>query len=217
MKTFDELTHEEILALDDKGIQRYCDLECAKEGAPLLPPEPGEKPEKPAHEPDVEVYGAGGEYFRSQEAAIAVAEAINQGKPITWGYAPGGDYRQRKINGTKDEAEAVSGERFFSPAKWDEVKGEMLAYNEAKTRWEEEKKEYDDAVKARSRVTEWIWDKISEARETERQREKFSSLLTRYVDLAEGNEATAMKFLLQAHPEAEEFLAPAEDEKADSP
>jgi hypothetical protein len=206
MRAFEDLSHEEILGLGEGEIERYCNLACAQEGAPLLPPEPGEKPEKPTHEPDVEVYEAGGEYLRSQEAALAVADAINKGGPLSWDYAPGGDYNQRRIKGAKDDARTVKGARFYSVAKWEEIKGEMLAYSEAKKRWEEEKKEYDEAVEARSRVTEWIWEKIAEVREAERQRERFAALLTRYLDLADGDEAVARKFLLDAHPEAEEFL-----------
>lgn len=206
MRAFEDLSNEEILALTDEDIQRYCDLACAQEGAPLLPPEPGEKPVKPDHEPDVPVFSAGGEYFLSQEVALGVAEAINAGRPVTWDYA--GGWPHKRITGTKEYAEAVAASRFFSAAKWEEVKGEILAHEEAKTRWEKEKKEYDEAVKARSRVTEWIWDKISEVREAERQRERFTSLLTRYLDLADGDEVVARKFLFDAHPEARDFLEP---------
>jgi hypothetical protein len=120
------------------------------------------------------------------------------------------------IKGTKDSAETVKGARYYSVAKWEEIKGEMLAYSEAKSRWDEEKKEYDEAVKARSRVTEWVWEKIAEVREAERQRERFAALLARYLDLADGDETVARKFLLDAHPEAEEFL-PKETEVRELP
>ena len=40
MKRFDDLSEPEIVALSDADISRWIDLECAYEGAPLLPPCP---------------------------------------------------------------------------------------------------------------------------------------------------------------------------------
>lgn len=204
MKTFDELATEEILALTDSEIERYINLECARSGVPLLPPEPGPGPEKPTTEKDVTLYAVGSFEFREQEAALRIADAINAERPVATKYASGPSY-QRIIDGPADAA-SVTANTYYSCERWAEVGSELLAYEEAHRRWEAERDEYTKAVKARDGAAEWIWNRIGEVREEERQRRRTVALLERYVELADGDEAVARKFLLDVEPEAAKYL-----------
>lgn len=210
MKTFDELTDAEVLALTDAEIERYIDLECARAGVPLLPPEPGPEPEKPQADKDVTLYEVGGHSFREQEQALRVAAAINSEHPVETKYASGPGY-QRIVGGPADEA-TVTTSSYFSRERWDAVGAELIAYEEAKQQWERERDEYRKAVSRRNSTVEWVVDRISTVREGERQRERYANLYLRYLGLADGDEVVARKFLLDAEPEAAKYLPEGEEE-----
>lgn len=210
MKTFDELTDAEVLALTDAEIERYIDLECARAGVPLLPPEPGPKPEEPAAEKDVTLYEVGGDLFRDQETALRVAGVINEAGRVRLDYIPGPGFT--RIVGGADEPVSVQAVAHYSAARWDEVKAAVHAYEEAKGRWDAENSEYNKALSARRKSVEWVWDRIHEVREGERRRERYLSLLRRYIDLADGDEVLARKFLLDSEPEAAKYLPEGEEE-----
>ena len=62
MKRWYDYTDEELLEIhgDPEAFAKLLDLECAYEGAPLMPEDPGPKPEVCAAQHDVTLYAVGG-------------------------------------------------------------------------------------------------------------------------------------------------------------
>lgn len=207
MKRFDELKGHEILALTEEQIQWHMDFACAEDGAPLMPPHPGDAPPLVKATPDRVLYEVDGLYFDTIEDAQEVATLVNSKRRFQLDYAPGGDYTNR-IAKPKDNPIGVDSTPAFTLNHWDTVKAEVLAYQSAKDRWERDLKEWNDASNKRARAAGWVIERIDEEREKDAQRTRFESELKRYIELANGDEEMARKFLLKARPEAADYLPP---------
>lgn len=204
-KRITEMEREEILALTDEEIDRLTDYECALAGAPMLPPHPGPKPEEPSDERDAVVYEVGGEAFEDEDEANEVAATINRGHRVDLTYTPGYGYHKR-ITGRAMDLVRVTKTRAYSAAKWDAVQREHATFNDRRRVWEERSKEYDAATKARAEIVDRVSGIVSDAAQWDADRTRFTSLWHRYLGLADGEPEIARTFLLNAYPEADEFL-----------
>lgn len=205
MKGFDRLTDAEILALTDDQIAYYMDLACAEEGAPLMPPDPGREPTKPAYQPDVTLHACGGFLFFDAETAARVADVVNGLRRAETKYVSGPRYE--KTAHIETDPVRLTTEKVYSPELWDQIKNEVNDYGERKQSWDARVKEHTEASKARDKVTAWIREKIEQVRDDDYQRERYTRELARYIELAEGDREMAVRFLFKAHPEAEKYLA----------
>lgn len=205
LRRFDDLSESEILALSDEQVRYYMDLECAEAGAPLLPPDPGYAPEKQSYPKDREHFAVGGILFQNAADAQRVLELVNTLPRYKSDYARGGAYYEHIIT-AKDEPEVMGSGRDYSPEAWEGVRADVVAQNQAKTRWDEAKAEYDKAVEERDKACAWVMSRVEEVRENERKRQQYSAELARYTELAKGDEDMARDFLLRAKPEAAEYL-----------
>ncbi len=200
MKRFDDLSNEEIFALTDEQINYYVDVECAYAGAPLLPPEPGTKPAKPEIEPDMVLYAVGGGYtYVATEAEAAILMEAYK-KVRTWGYDYRGNIKiaQPKSDDSYDKRTDVA--KMFSPELYDKHKKDLEAYEAKLKEWENVNNEYTKAVKQRTEVTDWIYEKLSNVRDLHRKREQLVAAHKQYLELAGGSNEIALNFLKKAYP-----------------
>lgn len=205
MRQFDELTDEEILDLTDEQIERYVDLACAQEGVPFLPPEP-KKPEETAIEPDRSIYKVLGIEFGNKEDAQRVADLLLDCEVLATEYLPGASYKHRGAS-RKDATEiTVDAARVFTAERWDSVRQEAQAYEAAKRQYDADMKEFKEASNRRSEASEWIYDRLQEARSKGYRRDNLRRDYERYLQLADGDERTAARFLADAHLDARDLL-----------
>jgi hypothetical protein len=203
MKRFEDLSDEEVLALDSGKIDFYINLECAHEGVPLLPPAPV-APEKDDVKGDVEVFKVPETIFATKEDAERVAALATLCKRLTWGYVPGPRF-DRIVNQT-DEPVHVANERTFTPSGWDLVKTVAERFHAENEAFKKEKAEFEKALVARGRVSREIMGRVERVQAVERRRQRMMVLYNKYIDLADGDRKLAAKFLTQAYSEAPELL-----------
>ena len=204
MRKLEELTTDEIVALSDDDVERYIDLACAESGVPLLPPMPM-PPDKPDAEPDGVVYAVGGIRFFEREDAQRVVDIANDLRRADEAYAPGAGWRH-KIVTAKDDPETVETVKVWTPTGWDRNRNAIQKYDDAHATYDAENKEYQAAVKARGEASEWVRRTVSGAYAEHMRRQRLERDYARYLDIADGNEVVAARFLREAHSDAEEVL-----------
>lgn len=204
IKAFDLLTDDELCALTDEQIEYYKDLACAERGVALLPPRPGAAPEEPQAEKDLTIYTVGGLMFEKREDAEKIAELANSLERMKLDYVHGPSYQ--KIAVKKNDQETIDSESYYSAARWQEVRSAVEAYERKKREWNEDVKAFDEANRKRRNETSYIEERIELARERKVKRERMAKVFDRYVELADGDEEAAWKFMTEAYPDASEYL-----------
>lgn len=212
MQRFDDLSDEEVLALTPEQIERWVDIECAIAGAPLEPEHPGTKPEESTAAPDRKTYVVEGMHFDTMEDAEAVANAINSVPCFTLNYAEGGGYRNQVVD--RAEPVSVSTAVNWSVDGWNKSRGEVASANKAISEWDRAKQAYDKAMKARRAEVAWIYERIERLGELEQDRQSALRDFNRYLDLANGDDATARRFFQAARPDDMKHLPDAAPEAA---
>jgi len=198
MKVFDELTNQEISDLADDQIKHYCDLACAEFGAPLMPSRPVE-PEKIEIEGELQLVEIGNWHFAPEDggkvmavlASTTIYKRENWDKPYYGKVLTSSDYNYPEMK----PATMLTAEQH------DRHREALVKYREDKKQHEEDKKAFDDAVKKRGEATNWIYEKLREARADISYRTARVGDFDEYFKLAGGVKETAMRFLLKAHPQ----------------
>lgn len=214
MKRFEELTDEEVLALTQDEVTRWIDVECAHEGAPLLPPRPM-APTPIMFEPDVTVFLVGNIYFGSADDAAKAAALMAPMARFNVNYVSGPRFDKIAMPSCDDLT--VSTVRAFSAERWDVIKSDMARYEELKKQFEADSLEYQKASERRDVIASDIHGRVERVRGQERRRARMREEFARYVDLAGGDQTIARRFLVAAHPDALDILpelAPAVDVSA---
>ena len=201
MKYFDELSSAEQEELTDEVIERYVALECAREGAPLSPGDPPVMPAPVVIEPDAAIFDVGNFSFFERPAADEVASLIAKHRVVNLEY--GNNYQDRIIGSAVEDPPAVSPRRVYTRAYYEQMKGQIAQRETAKKMYEAAKKEHEEACKARDEASNWIWEAIEVARTRKRRRQEMREKFARYLDLADGDDGIAWKFLIQAHSDIE--------------
>jgi len=209
-----DMTEEEILALTDEQINKLIDYECALEGAPMLPPDPGPKPTKDIPKPDAQAYAVAGFYVTDAEHAGRILAALNSGTLYATEYGRSSSIRYLSpITNDSYQTPKMELKAFHSAELWDSIKDDQSAFGELEKEWERRKKEYNKAVEERSKLTESVWEHVGDLRSHAWQREQIRDEFKRYLDLAENNNKIALAFLkkvkdLSDFPELEEEFCP---------
>lgn len=206
MKRYCDYTNEELLALSDEEVERLIDIEALVENVPLLPKEP-EKPDDPKIEPDVIAYEIRSFIVGTKEDADAIVEMINSMNLFDTFYH-GGGYSWSGPEGLKpreDPIQAVA-QKYWSNGHYQAHCLELKRRKEAKTIYDNAKKEFDEISRSRQTVVDRVWNAVSEAKEDKANRETIKQQFRRYVDLADGNEDMALTFYLNATSFHEDFV-----------
>lgn len=209
MKQITDLTEAEIADLTPELIAYYVDLECAKSGFPLLPPKPA-KPVTATFTPDTMCFGVGTStysmpfIFATSQDAAEVAAEINKRQRYELGYVTGWS-GCRKITAEKDMV-SVHTIPVFSEGGALLIKDEAEAAARIEKAYDEENREYEKALSAREKAVERVDDIIDAARGKTRRRERRRAQFERYMELAGNDRVIAVKFLLDAEPDALDLL-----------
>jgi hypothetical protein len=207
MKSFDELTDDEVVELTDELVNYYIDRECAEEGIKLLPPGgPPIKPNKGTTEDDLELYEIAGHYFRDRDEANSIAFALGQAKTrMTLDYISGPSYRKKAVPAS-DPVSGVSLVRVLSQERHAQL-AQLINEQEAELKtFNDRQREYDKIVQARQTVVTRVHARVREARNALRRREDLAAQFERYLTLANGDRLVAARFLRRAEPDVDQIL-----------
>lgn len=203
MRSFEDLSDAEVLALSDEQVNRYVDLACAEAGVPLMPPLPVE-PMPITLTPDVSIYIVGDFCFYNSDDAFRVAELVNSLRRCTLQYVSGPRY-ERVVRPAEGEL-IVTPSKNFSVENWDRVKNDANRYTEQKKAYDLELAEYNKTSKARTDIAESIHERRGRVLADERRRQTLRAHFERYLTLADGNREIAARFLQAAHSDAPVLL-----------
>lgn len=206
MKSFDSLTEQELVALDEDAIQRYIDYACAENGVPLpsLPPAPATVD----YTPDVTVYSVGHWlHFRSAEQAARVLDAIGEANPFEMDYlnVPTG-VTSHALTARRSSSLVVTPIQAFSTERAAALKEALAGAKRAEDIYQKARKAYDSAVSERESYADDIRGKVADAWERHNDREARRRDYERYLSLADGDTRIAARFLANAHHDARTLL-----------
>ena len=206
MKRIWDLSEGEVLALTDEQVARFVDIECAHEGAPILPEHPGQKPVAEDPEPDQTLYSVTGVsyYFTDKSVADTLSAALSGASR----------FDTRKFGNVTvaieppsyaGDAGAVNTHLVVSMRAHDAHRDAIQANANLLGQWESDIRDYESALRKRHDAAQGVYNVINEARETAALLQRLEAALAEYVSLADGDEAIALRFLYKAYPEASEF------------
>lgn len=216
MKRIYELAEEEVLALTDEQVSRYIDYECALEGVPMLPPDPGPRPVNNLPEPDVAFYEVNGLLTADEAHAQLILNAIASGTVLKeeWDYSSNVKYG-KEIQGGDYSYPSIGIKRLYSADRHADNQERAIAHKHADAAWKKLDDELKKVLKSRERIHDDVWNHVTDAREKQRERGILRDKFARYFDLADGNATVAMNFLLKAetgmkfdHPQLIQELCP---------
>lgn len=207
MKSFDDLTHDELVALDDAAIAFYIDKACAEEGVPLLPPTAPVPPIVATIDKRVTHYIVSGLRFANESDARAVQAAISNTKSRR-ALVYMGSYRWQdpQHDAPAEDEVTITLERVFDADGAAAEKAENERTGERKAAFDAAKKEYDAALAGRDNVAANIRGTVNEAHRLQRKREHLMAEYERYLPLANGDDQVAKRFLQRAHSNARDVL-----------
>ena len=218
MKTINEMTEQEILALTEEDVQKMIKLRMMEEGIKIM-----DKPQVPELfeiEPaDLKVFTIpllSNFAFTDMEEANAVAEALMKAKTLRkvdydWNRM-GSDYKYL----IKQDRYAYSGDSDFSiQTGWaysNELYNKIVDFavqNKAmKEQAEKDQKEYENQLQEASGIVSEIRERVKEVKiKHERLERLVWKFATDYYPLSDNNEDMAIKFMAKAYSLTEEEKA----------
>lgn len=211
MKSIENLTDAELLALTDEAIAGHIRLRKAEEGIRILP-EPICPTLKEINGPDIQVFEIAGYAFHEREKAEEIAAVINKYVPqstsIDYDYYRGdGKYRYTKANNTNLVHVAV--ENVYSPAKYAEIRDAVESNKRVKDSFDKTKDEYDTETEKAADIVTAIYDRIQGARDRANELENHKLNIANYLELAQGDVEVAWNFFKKAYvitPEMENLV-----------
>jgi hypothetical protein len=202
MKRLNDYTEAELIALTTEQIAALVDLECAHQGVPLTIERPA-SPKDKLPQRDQYVYRIDPVTFFDEADAREVLTLINSKKRATNCYCEGARYTEQYV--TEDlSTEGFSTQCYYSEDTYRRNKGTIAAASSESEAYKEQLREYQELCNKRSEIADEVYDKRSEALAKQRRLEALRVAYWRYVDLAQGNEEIAWKFLVDAHKDAED-------------
>lgn len=193
-----EYTTEELLALDAEGVLRLKDQECLFEGAPLLPNPPGQEPSRLKVVGEQLAYKVSAEMTFFTEADAQEVLALIRSKPRGDSYYLTGSWQGPQGLKTEDPNQgSMTTERFWTAEQWARHKGDQETYQQEKSRWDAHDKEYREVEKARAKAVERVSDMLERAHEEARTQQSIKDTFVRYLELTDGNQEVALRFMYQ--------------------
>lgn len=208
MKSFEELSERELVALTDTEITYYIDRQCAEEGIPLLPPHPPRAPSKQPIEDDLMVYKVAGLMFSDIGEAQRVRDVLltcsSMGETKYLEVAGSYRYVFKPINGLTDKG--IDSSTMLTDGRATKFAQAMAAHQAEVNAYKEAEKHWNKATEGRRRIVDSTSERIHEAEAADRRRQEIGTLYSRYLALANDDHAVAARFLKSAEPDAPEVL-----------
>lgn len=216
MRSIENLTDTELLALTDEEVTSHIRLRKAEEGIRILP-EPVLPALKEIAGPDIQVFEIAGYAFHEREKAEEIANVINKHVPqstsIDYDYYRGdGKYRYTKANNTALVSVAV--EQVYSPTKYSEIRDAVESNKRIQESYNKVKREYDDETDKAADIVSAIYDRIQGARDMANEVENHKLNIGNYLELAQGDVEVAWNFFKKAYvisPEMENLVRASEE------
>lgn len=215
MKKLELMDEAELLTLTDIEIEVVIDYKCALEGIDLLPDNPGDMPIKSITPPDLIGYQIGGVVVTNADHAQRILEAIYSDTVYISDYQSNdyGNWYLKKLTRELYNAPKIETAKYHSEEQFKLLKDDFKAYSKKKDKWEKLSIEYKSAVNARKSIVDGVMDTINEARNKSYNRGRLRDKFNQYLELAEGNKAIALTFLLnvislEGYPELLEEFQP---------
>lgn len=203
MKRLNELTDPELVQIYSEGIiDDLIDLECAYRGIPLLPPCPTE-PVKSTIEPTVKTFEVGGFTVKSQKDAATILEAINKVTLLKTDYLSG-DYNRRYVEIMREDDynyPEIKTKIYFEKDVLVANQSALRAYEQAKDTYNEQLNKYNEIFGFRKEIVDEISERMSVYNELLYRQERANDLMAKYLELADGNDEIARRFMKNAEPE----------------
>lgn len=210
MKTYWDLTEKERAALDREGVERYIDAElmtkgCLRAEPPKLEPVPGapELPRERYYMLTGTRYGRAMLFRTTEDAQTVIDLCVGE----QHSQHIGGDY-QNSVDYADAQSEAkIESADLPSLATVTAAKALLDKRAAIEKLNRERQKTYDQALKDQDEVLGGLWDDWRRCQRMADEHERVHSTFQRYVQIADGDEATAAKFLRTAFSVADVMAA----------
>lgn len=205
MKRWYDYTDEELLEIhnDADAFAKLLDLECAYEGAPLMPVEPGPKPESCPTQFDVTLYSVGSILVNNSEDAAKLLEFVSKLHIFKSDYNSGDYIAKLLVPGSYGYPE-ISTTQVYSQVAYNQIAPTLKEQKLVMSMWEAKNSDFNDAQKARKEVVSDIYEKIEEITDRNHRISCLNTEYNRYLELADGDRTTALTFLANAKPDYKE-------------
>lgn len=195
--TIDEMTDEEVLALDETQIARAIDAQCVLNGVPLLPSRPV-PPDKVEIENDVEAFEVCGILFFDQASAKAVSDVLARVRASICTESYHGRWDgPRGLRGDSDKDVSVKEKRYMSEKQYSMHAAAIEKMSALRQQYENDMKEFETIKKQRQHIVESVNDRIERVRDEDRRKQRVRSEFAEYVSLV-GDEEKAFACMLKA-------------------
>lgn len=205
MITIKDMSHEQVIALNDPELNRLVKLALALQGVPLPGAAP-EKPEEPKVERDVAVYAVGGLFFTDRNAAEAVGAVLASVASSAvkldyeWQHV-GSEHKYARPYRSDDQASlsTITTERALSEPNFRRVREALIQYKVLQKQYEEDTKKHEAAVSAGDEVRGEIVAVYNDARARQQDLDRTMARFDEYMHLADGDVEVALRFFDKAH------------------
>lgn len=202
LKTFEQLTDNELLALTQDQIDWYIKLKKAEAGVRIVA-----CPETPAYreipDRDLILYDVCGFNFEDRETAEEVAKLINskisKAFRVDYDYYKGGgsDYKYAKpYDGNLVD---VKLEKVYKNETYNAIRDILISNKKIEDAYRALKNEYDSQEESSAEIVQSIYDAISAARNRKQEFEDALVRIQEYLRLSNGDVVIAWNFYEKAY------------------
>lgn len=209
MKTIDEMTEQEILALTDEQVEKMKKLVLAENGVQF--------PEKPKHvelfdieDEDMAVYNIpllGDMCFANRDEAERVLQLLSECGSLGFienDYQAQADYfrheKKRKYCAYNENELSITTKRAYSIELYNKIKDFSKQNKKMQEQLEKDLQAYNKAMERNIELTSGIEDRIREVRSKYRRLDGFKRKFDEeYLPLADGDRDMAIRFMAKAY------------------
>jgi len=194
-----ELTNKEIMELKEEGIQDLIDLECAVLGIKIS--ERPEEIETPKIENDIEAFQIGDMYFKTEEEAQRVYDAIKSTKVFRqdYNYETGDEWKYLNESHTFGGDLMLTKAGFLSEKKLETYANELKKYKAKKEDFDKKLSDWRGEEEKRGKVENKVMNYIDGIWEKENEKKRMLKQYKKYLKLAGEDKEIAKKFLCDAY------------------
>jgi len=201
MKRYEDLTHEEWIALEEADIERFIDIEIAEAGImPISCPTMPTLEDEGIVKSEV-AYDIGGLLLKNEEDATKVATM--QHFQTSYDYSAGG-YDYQWLDPVLEKK--VSKKLFYKQVDVVRIK-EILQRNKSKRdEYDGRKSKYDKYLQSTGSIRDAVYSVYYEARQLEGEYKEAEKVFIKYRGLSDGDDKVAMSFFSNTYKDRPDIL-----------
>jgi hypothetical protein len=201
MKYIEDYTDVELSEMSHDQYEAMVDLQCARNGAPIIIGEAPVSPEKKIFEKDFTFFEFTG-FKCDSETAARIMEAVKGGVFFEQEYSS----LMLKVSDASYHVATASPCKGFSEQKYNEIRVEKEAYDIANKEYAAANKEHSGLVDLRKGSELDIRDRFDEAFANISRITNAKAEWVKYLKLSNDDEAIAMNFMMQRYGQDEKFI-----------